>query len=184
MKTELKEPILKKRNSLSKSEIIGKSSKIKSNLFSSEIFKKSRTIMFFVSFNSEVHTHEMIKDSIGKKTVAIPKVIEHRIEPSMIIDFDSLIPSGRFGILEPIELAKITYKSIDMVLVPGVIFDKNGYRLGYGLGYYDRFLNKLPKAVKVGLCFDFQVMDKVPREEHDIPVDYIVTDKEIIECRR
>ena len=72
MKTELKEPILKKRNSLSKSEIIGKSSKIKSNLFSSEIFKKSRTIMFFVSFNSEVHTHEMIKDSIGKKTVAIP----------------------------------------------------------------------------------------------------------------
>ena len=102
----------------------------------------------------------------------------------MIIDFDSLIPSGRFGILEPIELAKITYKSIDMVLVPGVIFDKNGYRLGYGLGYYDRFLNKLPKAVKVGLCFDFQVMDKVPREEHDIPVDYIVTDKEIIECRR
>lgn len=184
MKNQLKDKILEKRNSLSKEEIAEKSRKIEDALFSLEQFKKSKTIMFFVSFNSEVYTHNMIKKSLKTKTTIIPKVMHSEIEPSVIMDFDNLIPSGKFGILEPIEIMKIAYKNIGLVLVPGIAFDREGHRIGYGFGYYDKFLRKVPKAVKIGLCFDFQVVDKVPREMHDVPVDFILTEERIIECRK
>lgn len=184
MKNKLKESILEKRNSLPKEEIIEKSRKIHDNLFNLEQYKKSKTVMFFVSFNSEVNTHEMIKDSLKNKTVVVPKVVHHEIEPSIIIDFDNLVSSEKFGILEPIEAMKIAYKNINLILVPGIVFDREGHRIGYGFGYYDKFLKKAPKAFKIGLCFGFQVIDKIPREQHDVPVDMIVTEKEVIECRK
>lgn len=183
MKNQLKDKMLEKRNSLPKEEILKKSMKIKSKLFNLEYYKKSKTAMFFVSFNSEVNTHDMIKNSLKNKTVIVPKIVNNEIEPSVIIDFDSMIPSGKFGILEPMGLMKIAYKNIDLVLVPGIAFDKEGHRVGYGFGYYDKFLKKVPKAAKIGLCFDFQVVDKLPREEHDVPVDLIVTEERIVECK-
>ena len=183
MKNHLKESVLEKRNSLSKEEILEKSSQIEKNLFKIEQYKNSKITMFFVSFNSEVNTHDMIRKSLHNKTVIVPKVVHNEIEPSIILDFDNLVPSGKFGILEPIEAMKIAYKNIDLVLVPGIAFDKKGHRIGYGFGYYDKFLSKVPKAVKIGLCFDFQIVDKIPNEAHDIPVDLIVTDERIIECK-
>lgn len=176
--------VLEKRNSLSKEEIIEKSKKIENNLLNLQQYKNAKTIMFFVSFNSEVNTHNMIRNSLKNKTVIVPKVVQNEIEPSVIIDFDNLIPSGKFGIFEPIEAMKIAYKNINLVLVPGIAFDKEGHRIGFGFGYYDKFLRKVPKAIKIGLCFDFQVVDKVPREEHDVPVDLIVTEERVIECRK
>ena len=184
MKNKLKESILEKRNSLSKEEILEKSRKIQENLFNLEQYKKSKAIMFFVSFNSEVNTHDMIRVALKNKTVVVPKVAHNEIEPSVIIDFDNLIPSGKFGILEPIEALKIAYKNIGLVLVPGIAFGKEGHRIGYGLGYYDKFLKKVPKAIKIGLAFDFQVVDKIQRETHDVPVDLIVTDKGIVGCEK
>ena len=183
MKAGLKQSITEKRNSLSKEEILEKSGKIKDNLFVLEQYKKSKTVMFFVSFNSEVNTHEMIKEALKAKTVIVPKVLEHEIEPSMIADFDSLVSTGKFGILEPIETMKIAYKNIGLVLVPGIAFDILGHRIGYGFGFYDRFLAKVPKAVKIGLTFDFQVVEKVPHEEHDVAVDLIVTEERVVECK-
>ncbi|MBI4452865.1 5-formyltetrahydrofolate cyclo-ligase [Candidatus Woesearchaeota archaeon] len=184
MKNLLKEEALNKRNSLAKEEILEKSKKIGNLLLSLSQFKKSKTIMFFVSFSSEIYTHDMIRQALKLKTVVVPKVVHHEIEPSVIIDFDNLIPSRKFGILEPIEIMNIAYKNIGLVLVPGIAFDKEGHRIGYSFGYYDKFLKKVPKAVKIGLCFDFQVVEKVPREEHDVPVDFIVTEERVIECRK
>ena len=183
MKNQLKEAILEKRNSLSEKEILEKSNKIKDNLFNLEDYNKSKTIMFFVSFNSEVNTHSMIRDALKNKRVVVPKVAHHEIEPSVIIDLDNLVESGKLGILEPIETMKIASKNINLVLVPGIAFDKEGHRIGYGFGYYDKFLKKVPKAIKIGLCFDFQVVDKIPRETHDVPVDFIVTEKRFIDCK-
>lgn len=183
MKNQLKELILAKRNSLSKQEIIEKSKKIVNSLLHLENYKKSKTIMFFVSFNNEVNTHDIIKSEIKNKIVIVPKVEHHEIEPSVIIDFDNLI-TAKFGILEPIETMKIAYKKIDLVLVPGIVFDKEGHRIGYGFGYYDKFLRKVPKAIKIGLAFDFQIVDKIPREMHDVSVDMIITEKRVIECKR
>lgn len=184
MKARLKESILERRNSLSKEQILEKSKKIESKLCNLSQYKESKTIMFFVSFNSEVYTHDLIKSALNNKIVVIPKVMHHEIEPSLIIDFDNLIPAGKFGILEPIEVMKISHKNIDLVLVPGIAFDKEGYRIGYGFGYYDKFLKKVPKAVKIGVAFDFQIVDKIPHEEHDIPVDFIITEERVIECKR
>ena len=184
MKNQLKESILKKRNSLPKDEIIEKSKQIEKNLLNLEYYNKSKTIMFFVSFNNEVNTHELLKKALKDKTVVIPKVSHHEIEPSVIISLDNLVPSGKFEILEPIETMKIAYKNIDLILVPGIVFDKEGHRIGYGSGYYDKFLHKVPKAIKIGLAFDFQVIDKIPREHHDVPVDLIVTEKGVVECRK
>ena len=183
MKNQLKESVLEKRNSLTNEEILENSNKIESRLFCLEVYRKAKVIMFFASFNNEVFTHEMIKKSLKSKTVIVPKVLHHEIEPSLIIDFDNLI-SGKFGIPEPIELMKIAYKNIDLVLVPGIVFEKEGNRIGYGFGYYDKFLRKVPKAVKIGLAFDFQIVDKIPNEKHDVPVDFIVTEKRVVECRK
>ena len=184
MKSQLKETILKKRNSLLREELIEKSKKIKNTLLNLAHYKKSKTVMFFVSFNSEVDTHEMIKEALKNKSVVVPKVAQGEIEPSVIIDFDNLVSSGKFGILEPIEAMKIAYKNIDLILVPGIAFDLHGHRIGYGFGYYDRFLKKVPKALKIGLCFDFQIVEKIPNHEHDVPVDLIVTDERVVDCRK
>ena len=143
LKNQIKESILGQRNSLPQKEIIERSKRIQHNLFNLEQYKKSKTIMFFVSFNTEVHTHDMIKTALKSKTVVVPKVSHNEIEQSLIIDFDNLI-AGKFGILEPIEIMKIAYKNIDLVLVPGIVFDKEGHRIGYGFGYYDKFLRKVP----------------------------------------
>lgn len=181
MKNQLKESILKKRSSLPKEGILERSRRIQKNLFGLSQYSNSKTVMFFVSFNSEVHTHDMIKEALKNKTVVVPKVVQHEIEPSVIIDFDNLVPA-RFGIPEPIDIMKIAYKHIDLVLVPGIAFDREGHRIGYGFGFYDKFLAKVPKAVKIGLAFDFQVVDKIPKETHDVPVDFVVTEKEVVEC--
>src|SRR3989344_7629360 len=106
MKNHLKEEILEKRDSLPKEEIIERSRKIEERLFNLEHYKKSKTTMFFVSFSSEVNTHDMIKKSLKHKSVAVPKVANTEIEPSIILDFDNLVQSGKFGILEPIEAMK------------------------------------------------------------------------------
>lgn len=184
MKGQLKGSINEKRNSLTKEEIQDKSEKIRDKLFSLLQYRKSKAVMFFVSFNSEVSTHGMIREALKSKTVIVPKVANNEIEPSVIIDFDNLVPSGKFGILEPIEAMNIAHKNIDLVLVPGIAFDSEGHRIGYGFGYYDRFLAKVPKAIKIGLAFDFQVVDKIPSEAHDVPIDLVVTEERVVECRK
>jgi 5-formyltetrahydrofolate cyclo-ligase len=184
MKSHFKKDILEKRDSLTKDDILSLSRKIQHNLEKLEQYKKAKTVMHFVSFGSEVFTHDMIKSAIAAKTVAVPKIVNHRVEPGIIIDFDSMVPASPFGILEPMDLVKIAPKNIEIIMVPGIVFDMKGHRLGYGLGFYDDFLEGLHKNLKVGLCFDFQVAEEVPREEHDIPVDIIVTDKRVIDCRK
>ena len=100
-------------------------------------FKDSKVVMFYVSFNSEVDTHEMIKEALKSKRIAVPKVVEKEMQPSLLIDFDQMIPFGKFDILEPIELLKIELKNISLIIIPGIAFDRKGHRIGYGYGYYD-----------------------------------------------
>ena len=182
MKNLLRDSILEKRNSLSEQEIKSKSEIIKNNVFSMKDFKDSKVVMFYVSFNSEVDTHEMIKEALKSKRIAVPKVVDGEIQPALLIDFEQMIPSGKFNILEPIELLKVDFKNISLIIIPGIAFDRKGHRIGYGYGYYDKFLRKIPKASKIGIAFDFQIVEKIPNEKHDVPLDIIVTEKEVIRC--
>src|SRR3989338_10595653 len=148
MKRALKHEIFEKRKALSKEDVKEKSRKIKENLFSLEEFKKAKNIMFYVSFKNEVGTHEMLKELIAKKekTIIVPYVLENYpiLQLSELKNFDWLEPKT-FGILEPKELyiREFNYEKIDLILIPGIVFDKKGYRVGYCHGYYDRFLKIL-----------------------------------------
>lgn len=183
----IRDNILEKRGLLGRADHKKFSKAIINSIYESSYYKDADTIMTFISFSDEVDTHDFIKKSInnGKRIVVpitLPKTKELR--PSHVKDFNELEP-GFYNILTPKEeyVRYIDPKEIDLVIVPGVGFDPSGYRVGYGGGYYDRFLSKLPNVVKIAIAFDLQIIDKVPKEDFDIPVDYIITEKEVINCK-
>ncbi len=186
-KKTLRKEILQKRATLSTENILEYSDIIASKLYEMDSYKEAKTIMSFISFSDEIHTHEIIKGSIklGKSIVVpvtIPKTREMKV--SQVLDFSEL-EIGYYNILTPKKefIRFVDPNTIDLILVPGVAFSRNGYRVGYGGGYYDRFFSKLNKEVKkIGLAFDLQIVDKVPTDPFDIPIDLIITEKEIIDC--
>ncbi|RUM60021.1 MAG: 5-formyltetrahydrofolate cyclo-ligase [Persephonella sp.] len=161
---------------------------------------KSNVILLYYPYRNEVDTKPIIRELLKrKKTVLLPKVEKNRILPIFISDISDL-KEGFAGIKEP-EGKVYPKEKIDIVVVPAVAYDRKGYRLGYGKGFYDRFLKdfqnlkgKLCFKTKVrrnrfetqliGLAYDFQVLDKLPHEKHDIPVDIIITPKEVIKTER
>lgn len=180
MKRKLRKDILEKRNSLKKKEIVKKSDIIKEKLFSSGEFKLAKTICFFVSFNSEVDTHGMIKEAIKQgKTICVPIATDHTLILSKINKFEDLDKENKYGILEPSKRNKINKKDVDIIIVPGTVFDKEGHRIGYGKGYYDGLLKKY-KGLSIGICFDLQVVDKVPRNAWDEKLDKVITEKGMV----
>ncbi len=153
---------------------------------------KSASIFLYVSFRSEVDTHGLIEQLLAeKKIVTVPLVSLHDRKMTAIRLLDpknDLIP-GYCGILEPrkeLLLERgIDHRCIDIVVLPGSVFDERGGRLGYGGGYYDRFLANeiLPSATRIALAFDFQVRKKIAQESHDQPVDFIITEKRVVAGR-
>ena len=116
------------------------------------------------------------------KIVAVPKLKNNGFVACRINDFDELNFRNKYNILEPENYnKKIDKNKIDLVIVPCVVFDRNGYRCGYGKGYYDVFLSGM-KPKTIGLAFNVQVVDTIPMEEHDVKLDKIITEKEIINC--
>ncbi|MDF2987943.1 MAG: 5-formyltetrahydrofolate cyclo-ligase [Eubacterium sp.] len=145
--------------------------------------------MCFVSFGSEVDTHTLIKNWLDQgKQISVPCIERVTKENKLmhavrISDFDDLNQLGSFGILEP-ELNRenlVKPYDLDIIIVPGSVFDINKNRIGYGGGFYDRYLAGISgNCRKIGVCYDFQVVDKVPYQEYDIPLDLLVTENRII----
>lgn len=157
-----------------------KDNEILLRLTETQIYKKAKTIMAYISYNSEVDTlfliDKMIKDG---KTLCAPKCMdEHTIEARKFADKSQLKP-GAYGILEPIGEKVL---NIDLIIVPGVAFNERCHRIGYGAGYYDRFLEKT-KAISCGLFYEDQKAD-FQEEKTDIGLDYIITEKNIYEKGR
>ncbi len=144
-------------------------------------FINAETIAFYVSFSKEVFTHSMIKELLGKKRILVPKVVKGKITFYEINNFNELKP-GKFNILEPIASKKADYSEINLIIVPGIAFDKFGHRIGYGFGMYDVLLRSI-KCRKIGLAFNSQIVDKIPKEKFDVAVDKIITEKEVIDCQ-
>jgi 5-formyltetrahydrofolate cyclo-ligase len=145
----------------------------------SEEYKYSQIIFVFVSFGSEVDTHKIIIKALeDKKIVCVPKVINKKEGmKSVAITSIQELERSKYGILEPRDLNnEVNPSSIDLVLVPGLLFDTTGGRIGYGAGYYDKFLKLLTKESNIiGIGYKAQCIDKVPMEEHDVFLDYIIT---------
>jgi len=154
-----------------------KSQKIKDKLFKLKIFKKAKRVMFYMAFDGEVETKEMIRQAMRMgKIVAVPvcdpkerKIIPCQIGPR------TKFKRGPYGIKEPLKKMPLPSEELDLVIVPGVAFDRKGNRLGRGKGYYDSFLKTLPKKTySIGLAFDFQIVRSLPVLPHDIKVKDIL----------
>jgi 5-formyltetrahydrofolate cyclo-ligase len=185
----IRKSILEKRNSLSAQEIKQSEMLIMNNLMKLNQFIQSQNIFCYLSFRSEVPTKGIIEycQQQGKK-VYIPVCVNETKE--MIIskyDSDIELAASNYGVLEPTsETIKIADRSIlDTAIMPGAVFDERGYRIGYGAGYYDKFFAHTNKQIfKIALAFSFQIVENVPKDDFDIPVDCIVTEKEIVICSR
>lgn len=173
-KWQIRSKILEKLGK-QKEEVRNKKSKIiKQKLFKSSVFKKAKIVMFYLSCGGEVDTYQMIREALKQgKIIAVP--VTNRKTNTMIpcrMRARTRLKKGIYAILEPVKKTRIPLEEIDLVLVPGLAFDRNGNRLGRGKGYYDRFLKSLPKDTPcIGLAFDFQILPSLPVKPHDFSVN-------------
>ena len=185
-KVELRIKLLEKRAKLSPDEVSSKSIRAQNNLLGLKVFKDARLIMAYAPIRNEVHTWRVMEVLINQgKSAALPHVDKTNriIVPSMVKDITNDLVPGTYGILEPKTIHPINPLEIDVVLVPGIAFDIKGNRLGYGGGYYDRFLPRCRlDACFIALGYDFQVLNDLSGivEKHDQRVHYLVTDQEVL----
>ena len=137
-----------------------------------EDFLCAQTVMLYYSLPDEVDTHALVERYYSKKRLILPVVKGEELELKV---FQGKLHEGTFGIQEPEGETFEAFDQIELVVVPGMAFDKEGHRLGRGKGFYDRLLPKLTHAKKIGLCFPYQLVDDVPTDSFDIPMDKIIT---------
>lgn len=186
-KKTLRKKLLEQRNKKSQQYLNQKSKKIYEKILNFPIFTKSSHILFYVSYNGEVQTHHLIKKAFSmNKNVYVPisEPKTHTLKISKLNHFDDLT-KGTYGILEPKKEKQHikSIKQIETILIPGVGFDSNGNRIGHGGGYYDWLLSH-STATSIGLAFEFQIKKQIPTETHDKKIDYIITEKRMINCNR
>ena len=179
-KSLLRKRFLEIRNSLSPAEKSSFSTKIKQNLFNSEEFKSANSILFYASFRSEVETLPIIKETLAKKRCFLPKVSANELKIFEIQGLSDIIP-GYYGILEPNAETETELNQIELIIVPGLVFSRDGGRIGYGKGFYDRLLMKTD-SIKIGLCFSCQLTEETPRNEQDQRMNRIITEDGVIYC--
>ena len=182
----IRQTILRNRKDLSPLEKSRAESVMLESLFNWKVFKKSEVIHIFISTPDEPDTRAIIEHcwNSGKK-VAVPIVLPYTFDlvHTEIKSFDSLI-SGMYGIQEPSPENRIimTPEMFDLVIIPGIAFDRKGGRLGQGKGYYDRFL-EATSAFRLALAFDCQLIEAVPTESHDVPMNAILSESGIVETK-
>ncbi len=188
---KLRKDKLALRDKLDSNELDEKSKIIEGKLLELDDIKKGMNIFVYVSFRSEVKTLSII-DNLFKlsKSVSVPitNVKEKRLDAIHINDVSEDLVPGYCGIPEPEKSLCINNiikpENIDVVILPGSVFDERGGRFGYGGGFYDRFLEKNPRAVRIGLAFELQTVAEAPVKPHDELLDYIITEKRIIKAKR
>ena len=159
-----------------------------SRLIDHNLFKDAKSIFIYVSFDGEIDTHSIINYALKEgKIVCVPKIFTKAegMHLMKIDSFSSLTP-GYYGILEPpADSEEMSPEDIDLIIMPGVAFDENGGRVGYGGGFYDRLLaGSNIQSTKIALAYRFQVFDKVPSDKWDERVDMIITEEGIINCKQ
>lgn len=181
IKKELRKELKKKRKEIDKKN--DKDAFIRENLICSDFYLDANTILLYAALDDEINVDECIEDALmlGKQ-VALPVCTNDKGEMKFYyINSMSDLKSGFFGVREPdIDKCKeVTDFNSSICIVPGIAYDKRGYRLGYGKGYYDRFMQK-STSLFIGLCYNELIDDELPIEEYDIPVKYIITENGFI----
>jgi 5-formyltetrahydrofolate cyclo-ligase len=178
-KQKLRQHMIQKRKQLSTQYIKQSSKRICENLQHNFFYRQSRKILFYMSFNNEVDLRPAIEQAWEEgRQVVLPRVNVRTktMDCYHVTSFDELIIS-KYGILEPEanESRIVDPAVLDVVVVPAVAFDKQGYRLGYGGGYYDRFFSRYRDCTRIGVAYPEQIVDTVYPESHDQKVDILIT---------
>ena len=186
MKSNTRKRLALIRNILSQKERKIFSESIEKNLINLAEYQNARAVLLYCSFGSEVETRSLIQKCLNdKKTTLLPSCLPNKrtMRALKINNFEKDTEIGHLKIIEPKKSCEEVYKSnIDLVVVPGVGFGEAGERIGYGKGFYDRFL-KGCTGTYVGICFEKQITDKIILEEHDVKMHKIVTEKRVIDCQ-
>ena len=178
-KESIRTEIKQKKSEISQTDIIEFSDEVISVLECTDVFAKAKCILAYFSLPDEVQTHGFIEKYCKEKNFLLPVVKGDDLEIRSFNGISEMVKTAPFGILEPVGDAFTDLTKIDLVVVPGVAFDRKLRRLGRGKGYYDKLLPKI-KATKMGVCFDFQLLDQIPIDNHDIVMDMVVAQNEII----
>jgi len=186
-KSSIRKQFLSLRNAMPMNECLKKSMDITKNVLSLSVLKQAKHILCYASYKSEVMTSDLIKELLKMgKQVYLPKVSGNEMDFYHITSLEELT-EGYKGIPEPsANCTDIFTKDIwekdkerTVMLLPGAAFSENGARIGYGKGYYDRYLMRVPCEERVALCFELQMVEQIVADTHDIPVTIIVTEKSI-----
>ncbi|PIE58015.1 MAG: 5-formyltetrahydrofolate cyclo-ligase [Desulfobulbus propionicus] len=186
-KQALRKKILTLRDKLSLEEQELKSVFITETIRSLAIYKSARTVFTYLHFRSEVQTNRLVKTILqDQKILCVPKVdpVKKRLSAVQISDPEKDVKAGYMGVPEPVKkrytAAEVPVDSIDLIIVPGVVFDKQGNRIGYGAGYYDKFFSRQnQKGFRMGLAYALQIVSRVPVRAHDVPMECIVNEEQI-----
>ena len=173
-KTELRKSIRTRKRAMTEAEIREKSQELGRLFLQSEEYRNARSIYGYLPYNQEVRTVAMLEQALrDRKRVAVPKCYGDEMRFIWMEDL-SLVEKGYAGIPEPIADGPIADDETALVLMPGMAFDREGHRIGYGGGFYDKFLAREENHPKVALCYDFQMVPHLETEEYDIPVDKVI----------
>jgi 5-formyltetrahydrofolate cyclo-ligase len=173
-KKELRRVIRERKRAMTEAEIQEKSRRLGQLLRESEAYRQAKAIYGYLPYNQEVRTVAMLEQAIRDgKRVAVPKCYGDDMRFIWMEDL-SMVEKGYAGIPEPIADGPVAEDPAALVLMPGLAFDPEGRRIGYGGGFYDRFLAAEPEHPTLALCYDFQMQPKLETEEFDIPVDTVI----------
>lgn len=173
-KQELRQAIRARKRAMTEEDILRRSEILAEKFARSNAYQAAKTIYGYLPYNQEVRTVPMLRRALEEgKRVAVPKVYGDDMK-FIYLDDLSQVAKGYAGIPEPVADGPVAQDETALVLMPGLAFDRAGHRIGYGGGFYDKFLAREPHHPTVALCYDFQVMDRLETEEFDIPVDLVI----------
>ena len=173
-KKELRAQIRAKKRAMTTAQVEACSEKLAELFRAHPLYKAAKSIYGYMPYNQEVRTVPMLEQALrdGKK-VAVPKCYGDEMK-FIYLDDLTKVAKGYAGIPEPIADEPVAHDETALVLMPGLAFDPQGHRIGYGGGFYDKFLSREPNHPTLALCYDFQVLPHLDTEEHDIPVDTVL----------
>ena len=174
-KKEMRAQIRAKKRAMTESQIVSASARLGEQFRSCDLYQNAKTIYGYLPYNQEVRTVPMLEQAIRDgKRVAVPKCYGEEMRFLYITDFVNEVAPGYANIPEPIADEPVADDPTALVLMPGLAFDPMGHRIGYGGGFYDRFLAKEPDHPTLALCYGFQMVEHLQTEEFDIPVDQVL----------
>ena len=174
-KKEMRAQIRAKKRAMTESQIVSASARLGELFRSCELYQNAKTIYGYLPYNQEVRTVPMLEQAIRDgKRVAVPKCYDRDMKFIYISDFEKEVAPGYANIPEPIADEPVADDKTALVLMPGLAFDPQGHRIGYGGGFYDRFLAEEPDHPTLALCYGFQMVEHLETEEFDIPVNQVL----------